>query len=284
MPRRAIPLKINASSAAPGSTVSARAGPARNSSYDLGFVGSALDHPPDQVTRLSQGFYGPSQGLARQARYARIIRPRTGPAWISTLSAAPGSTVLNWPAPLGAQVTISGSSALPRTGPPDQVTRLSQGFYGPSQGLARQARYARIIRPRTGPAWISTLSAAPGSTVLNWPAPLGAQVTISGSSALPRTGPPDQVTRLSQGFYGPAPGVGPPGTLRQVHRPAPGRPGRCLTPLGFIGPTSGVGPLLAIYPGSRANQRPGPRDDQDTGAPAQSGPPGYPLPLRSTRF
>ena len=212
MPRRAIPLKINASSAAPGSTVSARAGPARNSSYDLGFVGSALDHPPDQVTRLSQEFYGPSQGFARQDRYAWIIRPRTGPAWISTLSAAPGSTVLNWPAPLGAQVTISGSSAPPRTGPPDQVTRLSQGFYGP------------------------------------------------------------------------APGVGPPGTLRQVHRPAPGRPGRCLTPLGFIGPTSGVGPLLAIYPGSRANQRPGPRDDQDTGAPAQSGPPGYPLPLRSTRF
>jgi hypothetical protein len=56
-------------------------------------------------------------------------------------------------------------------------------------------------------------------------------------------GPPAQVTRLGQGSTPPLQGTARPVRSTRFIDPAPGRPDCSRTPLGFIGPAPGAGPL-----------------------------------------
>ena len=115
---------------------------------------------------------------------------------------------------------------------------LQSGFYAPSQGTARQS--GSSIPHRVGLQHSRYITAAPGSTVLNRPAPLGSLSYKLGFNGATR-GPACllQVT-TSVRVLRPA-----PGTARSDRfiGPAPGRPDCSRTPLGFIGPAPGAGPL-----------------------------------------
>ncbi len=63
-------------------------------------------------------------------------------------------------------------------------------------------------------------------------------------------GPPAQVTRHGQGSTAPLQGTARLARSVRFIDPAPGRPDCSRTPLGFIGPAPGVGPLQAAHPGT----------------------------------
>ncbi len=115
-----------------------------------------------------------------------------------------------------------------------------------------------------------------------WPAPHGSSsyyLEFIGSAAW--TGPPDQVTRLSQGLT-----ALPQGSVRQARSvrfigPAPGRPDRCFTSLGFIGLDLGVGPKLDIHLGSPGRSKAGQSDENGAGTPTHADRPGSHPPLHS---
>jgi len=143
--------------------------------HQLGFIGSApvrpacsKQHAPVRVLRSLSGDDPP----------VRFIDPAPGRPATSTLShrcagfygpqsAGPRS---------GVQVTSSGSSAPLRPGPPASSNDLSQGSTPRSRG--RPARTGSSAPHRVG--LLTPLSAAPGSTVLNRPAPLGSSGCLLG--------------------------------------------------------------------------------------------------------
>jgi len=143
--------------------------------HQLGFIGSAPVRPAcSKTTRSSQGSTLPH----RDGPPVRFIDPAPGRPATSTLShrcagfygpqsAGPRS---------GVQVTSSGSSAPLRPGPPASSNDLSQGSTPRSRG--RPARTGSSAPHRVG--LLTLLSAAPGSTVLNRPAPLGSSGCLLG--------------------------------------------------------------------------------------------------------
>jgi hypothetical protein len=261
-PQCAIPLRIYASSAAPSSTVSARACPARYSTQLPWVHQPHWDWPAGQTKlQLSQG------SAARPGRPAETIKARL-------IGPAPGR-------PRATHFRCAGINGLHPAGPARKFklrSRVHRLHPGPAS-LIKLLASVRVLlptttpgagpldalhqvhRPRTGPPG-STLS--PLRRVL-WSSPgrprTEVQVTIiSVSSAPPWTSPPDEVTRLSQGSTAQPPGQGSARHCDQARYvrfidPAPGRPGRCFTPLHAASrrPSRGSQPSI---PGHQADQRP----------------------------
>ena len=217
----------------------------------LGFIGSALvrpacskRHAPVRALRSLSGYDPP----------VRFIDPAPGRPATSTLShrcagfygpqsAGPRS---------GVQVTSSGSSAPLRPGPPASSNDLSQGSTPRPRG--RPAQSGSSAPHRVGLP--SLLSAAPGSTVLNRPAPLGSLGYVLGFIG-PALGPARLLKQLAlvRVLRPPLQGDGPASTLFRFIDPAPGRPNCSRTPLGFIGPHQGSARCELRIPGHRAHQR-----------------------------
>jgi hypothetical protein len=100
--------------------------------HQLGFIGSAPVRPACSNNTLQSGFYAPSQGTARQS--GSSIPHRVGLQYSRYLTAAPGSTVLNRPAPLGS-------------------LSYKLGFIGATRGpacLLQVTTSVRVLRPAPG--------------------------------------------------------------------------------------------------------------------------------------
>ncbi len=161
----------SSASAHPGTVVYARAGPdgscktSRLGESEPCFCRDARQPPcarwekPGQITGTGNLIW-----LESSRRVLQQLRP---------LSAAPGSSALNRPGPAReskSQARVHQVYSGP--GPPAQNNMLQSGFYAPpSQGAARQS--GSSTPHRVGLQHLRSLTAAPGSTVLNRPAPLG---------------------------------------------------------------------------------------------------------------
>ena len=228
-------------SAAPGSSALNRPGPARE------FKSEARVHPvPSGPARLlkttcsSQGLrHPPLQGTARQSGSSTPLR--VGLQDPRSLTAATGSTVLNRPAParefkLQARVY----RCHPGPGRLLKVTLSARVLRPPLQGTARLVRF---IGPAPGRPAITALRCAGfyGPQRAGPARKLGSLARVHRAHSGP--GPPAQVTRHGQGSTAPLQGTARPAHPVRFIDPAPGRPDCNFTPLGFIGPAPGVGPL-----------------------------------------
>ena len=153
---------------------------------------------------------------------------RTGPQWLEpsreAFSAHTHSPLRRDPQPSSGRAP-PGSSRSParvyrvRSGPARllQNNTLQSGFYAPSQGTARLS--GSSIPHRVGLQHPRYLTAAPGSTVLNRPAP-ARESKLQARVHRGHTGPARQLpVTTSVRVLRPAPGDGPHG---QVHRPRTG--------------------------------------------------------------
>ncbi len=179
------------------------------------------------------------------------------------LSAAPGSSVLNRPGP-AREFKLQARVYRIRSGPARllKTTRSSQGSTPQPQGTARQSGLSTLHQ--AGLQHLRSLTAAPGSTVLNRPAPLGSSSYKLGFIGLTQARP-------ACSSNAPSPGSTPPlqGTARPVRfiGPTPGRPATtALRCAGFYG-SQQAGParrLVLLARVHRAHSGPGP-----PGPPAQ---------------
>jgi hypothetical protein len=191
---------------------------------------------------LQSGFYA---SRVRERPDSQVHRPCTGPACNIYAHVSP----LRW--------VLRSSTGRPRREFKLQA-RVHRSHSGPAR-LLMVTQPVRVLRPRSRgrPAQSGSsaphpgrvglqplLSAAPGSTVLNRPAPLGSLgLPARVHRAHSGPGPPAQVTRLGQGSTPPHQGTARPIRSVRFIDPAPGRPDCSRTPLGFFGPAPGVGPL-----------------------------------------
>ena len=102
--------------------------------HQLGFIGSAPVRPACSNNTLQSGFYAPSQGTARLS--GSSIPHRVGLQHPRYLTAAPGSTVLNRPAP-------ARESKL--------QARVHRRHSGPAR-LLQVTTSVRVLRPAPGTA------------------------------------------------------------------------------------------------------------------------------------
>ena len=228
-------------SAAPGSSALNRPGPAREFQVrSSGPPGLFRSGPPAQDNM-------PQPGLAPLPRFrerpaSQDHQPRTGSA-CNIHAPSPLRRVLRSSTGrprTGVQVTSSGSSVPPRPGPPAQSNALSTGSTPPLQGTARLVRF---IGPAPGRPAITALRCAGfyGPQLAGPARKLGSLARVH--RAHPGSGPPAQVTRDGQGSTAPLQGTARPAHPVRFIDPAPGQPDGSRTPLGFIGPAPGVGPL-----------------------------------------
>jgi len=242
-------------------------GPAREFKTTCsGLLGPPRPGPPAQNDTLQSGFYAPSQGTARQSGLS--IPHRVGLQHPRYLTAAPGSTVLNRPAP-------ARESKL--------QARVHRRHSGPAR-LLQVTTSVRVLRPAPGTArsdrFIGPAPGRPANSALRCAGFYGPQqagparelgLLARVHRAYSRPGPLAQVTRLGQGSTPPLQGTAQP--ARSLGSSTPHRVGLTAAARhsGSSAPHQGRPAVNCASRDTGPINGPGPHDDPDTGAPEPRG-------------